>query len=84
MDDALIPALEPFRQIEVFGCGGLRTKDLIYQLREDGADRWLFLAHGRKDAIIESNPFLKQQRQEKHRLVLRGRWKPHWPHRCPP
>ena len=76
MDDALIPALEPFRQIEVFGCDDLRAKDLIYQLREDGAGRWLFLAHGRKDASIESNPFLKQQRQEKHRLVLRGRWKP--------
>lgn len=76
IDDALIPALEPFRQLEVFGCDGLRASDLIYQLREDGAGRWLFLAHGRKDASIESNPFLKQQRQETHRLVLRGRWRP--------
>ena len=42
---AILTALEEQRDVTVFGWGGERKNDFVYQLREDGAERWLFLAH---------------------------------------
>jgi len=45
---ALMQALEPMRLVDIRRPDGTRADDLIYQMREDGEDRWLFLAHNRQ------------------------------------
>lgn len=46
-EESILQALEPFRLVEIRNQNGTRTNNLIYQLRQDGDDRWLFLAHSR-------------------------------------
>lgn len=41
----ILNALEEEREITIYGQSGDRRRDLIYNLRCDGADRWLFIAH---------------------------------------
>ena len=41
----ILTALEEERDVAVFGGDGRRREDFVYQLREDGNERWLFLAH---------------------------------------
>ena len=41
----ILDALNAEREIAVFGKGGERRNDLIYCLRCDGENRWLFIAH---------------------------------------
>lgn len=45
---ALQKALEPFTEVEILGGSGNRHGKMIYQLRQDGEDRWLFTVYGRK------------------------------------
>ncbi len=45
---ALLKALEPFREVEVLDGSGNRHGKMIYQLREDGGDKWFFTAYGKK------------------------------------
>ena len=45
---ALLHALEPLRQVELLRDDGTRENSRIYQLRQDGADKWLFIAQGKK------------------------------------
>ena len=47
---ALLSALASEREISVKNQSGAPTSDLIYQMRDDGDVRWLFLAHGKKPA----------------------------------
>ena len=49
---ALMEQLQPLRLVDIRRPNGSRTDDLIYQMRQDGDDRWLFLAHNRQS----SNP----------------------------
>lgn len=46
----LLAALEPLRELDIRGMDGRRTGNLLYQMREDGPGRWLFLANGKKPA----------------------------------
>ena len=43
----LIDALEPFREIEIRDGEGAYTKDMLYQMRQDGDDRWVFICKGK-------------------------------------
>lgn len=67
---ALLEALKAERQLDIRNAWGRRTDHLLTQLRQDGANRWLFIANGRKphnqDLI----------RPEDMIIRLSGRWKP--------
>lgn len=45
---ALMKVLEPFTQVEILSGNGNRHGKMLYQLRQDGEDKWLFTAYGRK------------------------------------
>ena len=49
-EDAILSVLEDSRILDIREQNGQRSKNLIHQLRRDGDDRWLFLAHGIKPA----------------------------------
>lgn len=44
-ESSIINALEKWREIEIRLQNGLRCKDMIYSLRADGENKWLFIAH---------------------------------------
>ena len=46
--NAILEALAPEREIDIRLESGARSQDLITQYRQDGADRWLFIAHAFK------------------------------------
>jgi hypothetical protein len=41
----ILQALDNTREIDIRGGNGARTEGLLYQLREEGNTRWLFIAH---------------------------------------
>lgn len=45
---AVLEALEENRVLEVLDDQGKRTQNLIYQMREEGEESWLFVAHSEK------------------------------------
>ena len=45
--ETLLEALEAERLVDIRTAAGMRTNNLIHQLRRDGDDRWLFIAHSR-------------------------------------
>ena len=45
---SLLSALNDMREISILDQGGSPTGNLIYQMRNDGKDRYLFIAHGKK------------------------------------
>lgn len=66
---ALMEALRPQRQIDIRNAWGRRTTHLLTQLRQDGENRWLFIANGRKphnQDLIQPEEFV---------IRLAGRWK---------
>ena len=66
----LLSALEKERLVELRGENGALTDHLLYQLRQDGEYRWLFIARG-KDPV---NPDVC--RNNLLRIRLAGCWKP--------
>lgn len=44
---ALLTELAPYRTIDIRNANGSLTENLIYQMRNDGNDKWLFVANGR-------------------------------------
>ena len=44
---AILEALENVRMVDILDSTGIRTDNLIHQLRADGEDKWLFVAHSR-------------------------------------
>ncbi len=54
VNDALLAALEPLRTVSITDENGTQVDNLLYQLRADGAEQWLFVAHrGKKGADWE-------------------------------
>ncbi len=47
--ETVLSALEADRLVDIRTADGLRTDNLIHQLRRDGDDFWLFIAHSRDD-----------------------------------
>ena len=67
-EEAILSALEDSRTLDIWESNGQRSKNLVHQLRRDGDDRWLFLAHGVKpDQKDIPNP-------QRIRLILDGCW----------
>jgi len=59
--DGVLEALEPVRTVDIRNSDGTRTDNLIHQLRRDGEDRWLFVAHNRMEGHRDT-PVLQQVR----------------------
>ena len=65
---ALVSALEDVREIELRCANGAYTDELLYQMRQDGDDRWLFICKGKF-------PYNKDiSRNYKLRVKIRGEW----------
>lgn len=45
--ETVLVAVEPARTVDIRGENGGRTTNLIHQLRRDGEDMWLFIAHSK-------------------------------------
>ena len=66
---ALLEALEPVRLVELRNETGALTDNLLYNLRQDGEGRWLFIAHG-------TEPYNKDiSRYQDLRIKVEGCWK---------
>ncbi|MDO5422725.1 MAG: hypothetical protein Q4F41_03250 [Eubacteriales bacterium] len=65
---AILEALEAYRELEIRKADGGRADQFLFQMREDGENRWLFLANVRKP----ENPDLP--RQEPYQIRIRGSW----------
>ena len=77
----VLEALAPYRELDIISVNGVssewggrgagaRTERLLYQMREDGEDRWLFIAHG----LPMINPDLPYQ--ERIEIQVAGEWQP--------
>ena len=47
--ETILEALESDRMVDIRTADGLRTNNLVHQLRKDGKDYWMFVAHSRPD-----------------------------------
>ncbi|MDR1107912.1 MAG: hypothetical protein LBL19_02635, partial [Spirochaetaceae bacterium] len=65
----LLEALRGVRELEIRDGSGGERRDLLYQLREEGPTRWLFIAHGDRPL----NPDIPEA--SVIRIRLRGTWK---------
>ncbi|MBQ1368810.1 MAG: hypothetical protein IIY45_12105, partial [Firmicutes bacterium] len=63
---SVLKALESVRQLDIRRENGMRENTLIYQLREDGQDRWLFIAKGKNPVSPDVEP------APKLRIRIRG------------
>lgn len=65
----MLNSLENCRIVEIRDARGIRSNNLIYQMRRDGANRWLFLAH--------VNPMKNQDipMPVQNTISLKGYWK---------
>lgn len=66
--NSILSALDGVSELELVGADGMHTQNLITQMRQDGDERWLFVAH--KPAFGNADQ-VECQRVE---LRLRGEW----------
>lgn len=66
----ILNALESERQIAIYGQGGERRNDLIYQMRREGEERWLFIAHCDPPDRTDG----RDSCRDRIRIVVRGLW----------
>ncbi len=82
----ILNALRPIREVEIQERDGRASTNLIYQMREEGEDRWLFLAHVNRTAkttegaIVIGGEEAKMKNQdlpweESLKITLAGEWK---------
>ncbi len=65
----LMRRLEPYRMLDIRNQAGIPTDHFLYQMREDGENRWIFLAHGRKPEKPDS------MEKEKLTISVSGIWR---------
>ncbi|WOC33131.1 MULTISPECIES: glycosyl hydrolase family 2 protein [Caproicibacterium] len=65
----VLEAVSPVREVTLRGADGRLTENLLYQLRQDGAQRWLFLAHGREPENLDTT------QPQTVQITLQGRWR---------
>ncbi len=65
----ILEALAPYRTVELRQKHGQLTENLIYQMREDGDNRWLFICHVNRKRTVVDVPALC-------RIRIAGCWKP--------
>ncbi|MBO5669982.1 MAG: hypothetical protein J6S41_00400, partial [Clostridia bacterium] len=67
---AILQAVESARVIEIRNQSGAYTENLLHQIRQDGDNRWLFIAHGKE-------PYNKDVHGSQDlRIRVKGTWKP--------
>lgn len=82
----ILKALEEVREIRIQEADGTASTNLIYQMREEGRNRWLFLAHVNRtenpeSAIFEHRGIAAMKRnadlpiRENLTITIRGEWK---------
>ena len=64
----IIKELEDFREVEVRRSDGKRAEQFIYQMREDGEKRWVFIANGRKPRNQDLPERIRYQ------IQIKGSW----------
>ena len=65
----LLKALEPYREIEIHMPDGRAAGHFLYQMRQDGECRWIFIANGTK-------PKTQDMTQEiQYHIRLAGKWR---------
>ena len=72
--DELIRSLEPFRHIEMRLDNGELASNYLYNYREDGKDKWLFICHGSIPSRRES--WEKNHEREPLTLTVDGEFTP--------
>ncbi|MDC7286671.1 glycosyl hydrolase [Blautia schinkii] len=83
----LLKALRPIREVEIKEADGSASGNLIYQMREEGENRWLFLAHVNRTQEADSmaiviggvQEIMKNEDlpfEEKLKISIAGEWKP--------
>jgi hypothetical protein len=75
---SLLSALEDYRDIDVRFDDGTRSDDLIYQMRNEGECRWLFIAHALADSRIPYKSMEHPEISLKEKVIIRikGIWNP--------
>lgn len=66
---AILSALAPYRELEVKDPSGIRSDNLLYQMRQDGENRWLFIAHSEKPESLDT------VREEHWIISVPGYWR---------
>ncbi len=67
----ILEALEPWRDVEILSLSrSVHTDHFLYQMREDGRDRWLFVARGTKMEDPD------QPKEEAIEIRIKGTWRP--------
>lgn len=69
---AIIGRLEAFREVEAISADGGRPDDCLYQLREEGEDRHLFICCTRESFV--SSPEERLSRSVATRIRVKGKW----------
>lgn len=69
---ALLDQLEPYRDVRIQNGAFLSSDRLIYQLRQDGDDQWLFIAQGKPDDRLELSHWVSQTGREDFTIRVRG------------
>ena len=75
----ILELLEEERDLSIFDGMGEPADGLLYQLREDGENRYLFIAHGRAPRASEDdgvNSARDMVPREKIRIYIKGEWRP--------
>jgi len=66
---AILTALSDVRELEIRGANGSLTEDLLYRMRKDRSNRWLFIAKGKKPTNIDIPV------EENVKIRINGHWK---------
>ena len=66
---SILEALEPVRELDARNWKAQRAENLVYQLREDGDGRWLFIANGKNPVSPDVEP------APKLRFTIRGEYR---------
>ena len=69
-DSAILQALEDVRMIDIRKEDGSRTDNVLYQLREDGEQKWLFICNGKNPDCPDVDP------APKLKVILKGEYAP--------
>ena len=70
--DAIIASLDPVREVDIDTEDETRSFNLLYQLRDDGEERWLFVSHANPPADPDAPA------EEQFTLLILGQWTPVW------
>ncbi len=71
---AILRELAPYRDLDIRDMSGMRPDFLIYQMREEKEDRWLYVAHGKTEEKYKHNNSLWRE-QNKLEFSVKGTYR---------